>query len=346
MVTPNKKYWSQRFEDLEAKQFDNANDYIKAAEEVYRRAYDDIEKDIAVWFQRLARNNEISISEAKKLLDANELKDFKLTIKDYIKKGKENAIDGRWAKQLENASARVHITRLQMIQLQIRNSLEIWSANNIESFEQFIIDQYSNSLYKTAYDVAIGTGTAVAFSAIDRLQLEKLIRKPWAADGYTFSTRIWRDRDLLVNNLYIELTRSLTRGEGPEKTVTALKKAINSDNSRYQIRRVVYTESSFFSSAGQRDAYENIGVEKYQILVTLDTKTSNICRSFSNRIFPTSEYVPGVTANPFHPFCRTTTIPYFEDSAEVLRYARDENGKGILIPANTSYEDWYKQYVK
>lgn len=346
MAMPNKKYWSKRYEDLEARQFDNANDYIERLKDVYDRAYKDVEKDIEYWFARLARNNGISIPEAKKLLDANELKDFKLTIKEYIKKGRENAIDQRWTKQLENASARVHITRLQMIQMMIRQDLEIWAAQTISSFEEFIGEQYVNSLYGTAYEIAKGTNIGVAISAIPAVQLEKVIRKPWAADGYTFSGRVWRDRDLLINNLYIELTRALTRGEGPEKTLKVLKTKLDSKNTDYEIRRVILTESSFFSSAGQRDAYEAIDVEKYQVLVTLDTRTSNICRSFSNRIFPVSEYVPGVTANPFHPFCRTTTIPYFEDSDTGVRYARDEEGKGIEVPSDITYEQWYNKFVK
>lgn len=61
--------------------------------------------------------------------------------------------------------------------------------------------------------------------------------------------------------------------------------------------------------------------------------------------------MPGITANPFHPNCRTTTIPCFDDDLErrldnsVGRMARDpETGKSIRVE-NLTYKEWYNKYV-
>lgn len=55
----------------------------------------------------------------------------------------------------------------------------------------------------------------------------------------------------------------------------------------------------------------------------------------------------GINAPPFHPNCRCTTIPYFNDefTQNEKRAARDENGKSVLVD-NISYEDWKKKYIK
>jgi hypothetical protein len=58
------------------------------------------------------------------------------------------------------------------------------------------------------------------------------------------------------------------------------------------------------------------------------------------------EYEAGVTAPPFHPRCRTTTAPYFDDEVDATRAARDpETGKTVQVPADMKYQDWKDQYT-
>lgn len=44
------------------------------------------------------------------------------------------------------------------------------------------------------------------------------------------------------------------------------------------------------------------------------------------------------------PGCRCTEIPYMED--ESTRFARDSKGKGIEVPSDMTYKEWYNKYVK
>ena len=46
-----------------------------------------------------------------------------------------------------------------------------------------------------------------------------------------------------------------------------------------------------------------------------------------------------------HPNDRCTTVPYYEDDEDDTRFARDENGKRIEVPANMTYEEWAKKYI-
>ena len=342
---PNEEYWAKRFEMLENAQHNKAEKFVKDMEKVYARTLDALEKDIEQWYSRLAKNNGISTNEAKKLLTANELKEFKWTVEEYIEKGRENAVNQKWMKQLENASARVHITHLQAIQMQLNQHLELWATQYENMFTEFLEEQYDYQYYHVAYEVAVGTNVGVAFSAINTVQLEKLLSRPWAADGYTFSERIWREKTKMTNELFLQLGQSLARGEGPEKTVDRLYKDFSSDNSKYQIRRVVMTESAFFSSTAQQDSFKELEVDKYEVLATLDNKTSKICQDLDGKVFDMSEYVVGSTAPPFHPFCRTVTIPYLEGKSGE-RFARDGEGNGIAVPSSMKYKEWYDKFVK
>lgn len=45
------------------------------------------------------------------------------------KKGRENAFSGEWVKELENASAKAHISRLEALELQCRQQAETAFGN-------------------------------------------------------------------------------------------------------------------------------------------------------------------------------------------------------------------------
>ena len=107
------------------------------------------------------------------------------------------------------------------------------------------------------------------------------------------------------------------------------------------------TECSYFASVGQKDCFKDLDVEKYEIVATLDNKTSHICQEMDGKVFDMKDYEPGITAPPFHVFCRSTTAPYFDDEIDFSsRVARDRQGKTYNIPASMTYGDWYKIFVK
>ena len=108
------------------------------------------------------------------------------------------------------------------------------------------------------------------------------------------------------------------------------------------------TESAYFASAGQIESYKRLGVKKYQILGTLDNNTCVDCGSLDEKVFDIRDFEVGATAPPFHPNCRCTTVPYFNDefTEAEKRFARDEEGGGVYVDADMTYEDWKKRFVK
>ena len=64
--------------------------------------------------------------------------------------------------------------------------------------------------------------------------------------------------------------------------------------------------------------------------------------------YPMDKYEIGVTAPPFHPRCRGTTCPYFNDEFTIdeTRAARDPiTGKTITVK-DMSYKEWKDEFVK
>ena len=341
----NTDYWGKRMASLEDDQYQRSAAYYKDVQRQYIRATNSIQMDIGRWYQRLADNNDISYAGAKKLLKKNELEEFKWTVEDYIKAGEENAVDQRWMKELENASARHHISYLEAMKLQMQQHAELLSTEFEGGMTDYLHKAYGEQYYRTAFEVAKGTGAGTNLARLDDRKIEAVIKRPWAQDGEDFSSRIWTNKDKLVRNLHTELTQNIIRGESPQKAVDSLSKTM--EVSRSQAGRLIMTESAAISSAAQKDCLKELGVEKYEILATLDGQTSEICRDMDGKVFDMKDYKVGITAPPFHPNCRSTTVPYFDDefSEGEQRAARDGDGKTYYVPADMKYWEWENLYV-
>ena len=338
----HKDYWRKRFKQLEESQNKKGQQCYAEIEKQYRRAQKEIEGKIAAWYQRLAVNNEISLQEARKLLRGRELAEFKWDVNDYIRYGEENAMTQQWMKELENASARYHISRLEAIKLHIQQSLEVLFGNQLDALDSVMRSVYTDGYYHTAYEIHKGLGVGWEFAALDERTISKVIKTPWAADGKNFSERVWDNRRKLVSELNKALTQNIILGQDPQKAIRTKAKKMNT--SKVNAGKLVMTEKAFFSSVAQGDCFRELDVEQYEIVATLDFKTSPLCRDMDGQHFPMSQYEAGVTAPPFHVYCRTTTVPYFEDDIETIgkRAARGKDGKTYYVPANMTYREWEK----
>ena len=155
-------------------------------------------------------------------------------------------------------------------------------------------------------------------------------------------TACWIKKAELIGNVQKELTQGLLRGDSPQKITGAIQKRFNV--SRYQAGRLVHTETSYFNAVSAKQAYQDLGVEKVEILETLDSHTCEICQPLDGVVIPLAQFEPGVTVPPFHPNCRGTTCPYFDDM-DGERAARNADGEVYYVPANMTYTQWKKAFV-
>ena len=344
---PNSSYWQDRFTQIEAVAHNKGIKAYSEIENIYQKTQRELENKINTWYQRFAINNDVSMAEARKMLNAKELKELKWTVEDYIKYGKENALNKQWIKELENASARFHISRLESLKLQTQQSLEVLYGNQLDVVDKTMRNIYSESLYRTVFEVQKGFGVGFAFDKLDENRLSKVIGKPWAMDGVNFSNRIWKNKEKLINELHGTLVRNIISGSDPAKAIKEIENKMNV--SRSAAGRLIMTESAYFSSVAQKDMFNELDVEKYQIVATLDNRTSEICSELDGKVFDMKDYEAGVTAPPFHPNCRTTTIPYFDDWEELgvkpERAAREGEGGTYEVPADMTYKEWKEKYT-
>lgn len=332
------EYWAERFKQLTETQLRSDEELIKEFEKLYNQAQTEIESKIARWYMKFAANNDMSMSEAKKLLKADELEEFKWTVEEYIQHGEEN-IDDVFTKQLVNASSKVHISRYEALLTELRQTSERIMGTQASKLTDHLKAAYSENYLHTAFEIQKGTGVGAYLGGVDERSLEQVIKKPWASDGSNFSERIWKDRNSLVTEIDTQLKRNIALGKGPDEAAKAIAKRF--ETSKSNAYRLVMTESAAISARATEDCYNELGVEEFEVLETLDRHTCEICGAMDGKHFPQSQYEIGVTVPPFHPRCRGTTVPYFDDMEEYgERFARDLDGSTFYVPADTTYEQW------
>jgi len=336
-------YWQQRFLEIEAASNAYGMETIRQIEPAFAAAQKQIQKEIDAWYGRYAKNNQVSMEIAKKQLSSKELKELKWDVNEYIKYGRQNAIDGNWMKELENASARYHISRLEALKIRTQQAAEVAFGSELDAIDKMARKVYTEDYYKSIFTMQKGFNIGWEIGQIDERKLNTLVKKPWAADGKNFSQRIWQQRNQLVNELHTQLTRTCILGKAPDEAIKAISKKFNT--TQYQAGRLVMTEQAYFHSVAQKDAFDELDVEEFEIVATLDSHTSEICQEMDGKVFPMSQYEAGVTAPPFHVFCRTVTVPWFEDNFTGERAARGADGKTYYVPDNMTYKKWKQAMV-
>ena len=345
----NADYWKERMRVLEEARNASNGKLAARLEREFDGAMREIEDKISGWYRRLAKNNEVTLSEAKRLLKDGELKEFRWTVEEYIRHGEENGLRRNWAKELENASARVHINRLEALKIELRGIIERLGGSQEKQTKAHLADQYADTVYRTMFEMQNGIGAYWNTAKVSEKQIETVLSKPWTADRRTFSDRIWLDKDGLLDEVYKQLTRNVMLGRGPDASIKAIAKRF--DASKYNAGRLVMTESAYVSAEADGHVYQELDVEQFEVDAALDGTTCGVCGDMDGRHFPRSEYQPGLNAPPFHPNCRCTTVPYIDDDiqreldAKAGRAARNpETGKTEIVDDMT-YADWKKMHV-
>lgn len=334
----SEEYWAKRMETLNEAELKKGEDYIKTQNAEYDKAMARIKRETESWYARLAENNGISMAEARKLLKNNELKEFRWTVDDYIKAGRENAVDQRWMKELENASAKAHITRLEELQTKIRQEVELLTARRVKGTTEVLGDVYKSGYYKGIHEVQRGIGEGIPFARLDTRQIDKVLAKPWTPDGRNFSARIWADRDKLLSELQTVLTQDLIRGEASDKVITDFANRMGV--SKRAAERLILTESAYFSGQSRLDGYRSQGIKKYKFVATLDSRTSEECRHMDGEVIPVSEAKAGVNYPPLHAYCYDDLTEVYTSRGWVLFSELQGDETFYSIDPESLLPDW------
>lgn len=341
------EYWRDRYKLIEERLYKYAYENIEEIEKIFNNSLANINKEIAVWLQRFADNNNITYAEATRLIGTKELEELGWSVEEYVKKGVDNSYTRLWDKELENASAKFHISRLEGLKLQVIDICENMFNDLDGVIKNALKNTYTEGYYRTAYELSKGLNVGINVAKINENLLNKIIHKPWSDDGVEFSERIWgKYRPTLVNRLHKDLTDCVIRGINPQ--TLAAEYAEEFRVSKNSAANLLMTEYSQFVAQSNTDCLNDLGVEEFEVIETLDGHTCKTCQSMDKKHFSMNQLKVGINAPPFHNRCRGTKCPYFNDefTTNIKRAARDpETGKTVYVD-DMSYTEWKERFIK
>lgn len=346
----SKEYWEKRSELNLIQNEKSAVQYERQLKKAYEETIRSIRKEVRAFYQRYSDETGVTLASARRRLKPDEQMDFQKQARKYLDEVErlgDKAFTAEYRDYLKKLSGRAYISQMDELVTNIRHNIETLSTGHNAGLGNLLKDAYEDGYFRTMFDAQKRAGVGVSFTTPGGKQLEAAIREKWL--GQNYSDRIWADKKKLTDNIEQMLSQEFVRGRGPDDIARDFADRLNVSYSNAQ--RLIRTEINYISNKGSLQAYKDTGiVEKYRYLATLDSRTSDICRELDGEVFEIKEAKVGVNLPPLHPYCRSTTVPHFDDDdiGELIedRIARDDDGEGrsVRLGENLKFFDWVDKY--
>lgn len=338
------EYWKIRALQKEQRLKERGEKFLSELETLYQKTQKEIEKDLKSWYERYAEENGISPQAARRLLSQKELQRHLGELSDFVRKAN---LSPRYTRELNNRYIAQRISRLRGIEQKILLQLRALAQEKERRIHGYLRESYRESYYEGLHQLyfspegevlmpKIEGAVRTGFVGLDARAVEEAVLAPWS--GKNFSQRIWANTKKLERHLQEVLSLSIAQGHSIEKMTKRLQMRMKSSYS--DTKRLVRTETNYVLSESTARLYEDVGLERYQFLATLDYKTSEVCQELDGKVFLLKDRQVGVNCHPMHPNCRSTTIPYFP-RMQGERIARDSSGRNYHVDRHTNYKEWF-----
>lgn len=345
MVKNDSKYWERRKADLIYRQMDKAEAKADDIDKIYNEAQRYLNKQADKVFDKFQRDYGLSEADARQVLKAMKGKQSLSEMRKVLEARPEDPSINQLLADMDSGAYAFRLNRFnELIQQVDRLRNAMYQAEKKQS-DRFYPDLMKDSYNRATFDLQQHTGLAYNFNTLPEAEIKRLSRLKWSGDNY--SGRIWNNTGELARQLKNEFLVNWMTGRSNRDVINSIAERF--DVGRNNARRLVRTESAFFHNEMEALSYKDADIEQYHFVAVLDKRTSSICREHDGKVYKVSERKTGINYPPLHPWCRSTTIAYFDDMdlSKLERRARDpETGKTMLVPANMSYDDWYDKYVK
>ena len=351
MATP---YWEHRAA-LRQAAYDRANNkVVEAVSRAYDRTMRQLDKDIDTIMATYTRKTGLTPREAYDFLREG----VPQSVMDDLRSRVAVISDPRQRKRLEvmlrTDAYRARISRLDAIKASTRVGLTEAAEAELGALEPHLRHTADLAYSRTMFDIQ-KTTAGFQMAGVPRRALDTILKSRWA--GTHYSTSVWQNRDAMAGILDRALMEVSGMGKLSDMTMQDLRGMVDLNKWRNQVKskfkteaqyqkyaanRLIRTESAYVANQTTAVAYEECGIERYEYMATLDSRTSEKCSGLDGKIFEVSEKEVGVNYPPTHPHCRSSVAPVIDGLTRegLTRAARDANGKSVYVPRDMKYQEW------
>jgi SPP1 gp7 family putative phage head morphogenesis protein len=274
----------------------------------YKKTEEEINNDINKFLIKIS-NNEGKLDNllANQFLSPEELRDYKKLINGLIKEYRAT----------KNPNALADITRIlnnfNLSRLTALDNILSCRLGMLADFEENSVRDHLTKSYEKNYRQVytdlkyVGVNQSYFAVGLNENIVRRAVNQNWSGDY--FSTDIWRNKGRLVGSINKTIREGLTTGKSTQRMARELR--YRTDNIYFNANRLIRTETNYILNESTRQSYLDFGVEKYQYLAEIDSKTSKVCKDLheAGEEILLSDAKIGTNYPPMHPFCRSTVIP-------------------------------------
>jgi len=295
MDANRKSYWEQRMVQLFTAQDKKNAKFEKKMRKEYLRVEEQLKKEIASYYTKYGKDGVI---EYRKLVQSLTEKESDLLFQNYDEFARRNP---KYAHLMPIRESIYKLNRLEGMQLDIRMRMVEIGAFEEEGFRRLLEEAYENGYLSSMK----GLKNPPSFFVVNNLAMQQTLNEKWI-NGGNFSTRIWGNKERLLNALNAEI-RDGIRGDDFRQMSKVIQ--YRTGVGENDAKRLLQTEYNFVMNQANKQAFLDAAVKRYEVSAVMDRKTSKTCRSLDGEQFDFESAKVGGNYPPFHARCRTTVIP-------------------------------------
>lgn len=331
------EYWIKVFREIEAKRQNKVEDLLSEFIYLFDMVREQVLDLIEEYYLKYQQDGMVDYNTGRTRLNQHELAELNKYLTDIENDLKARGLefDKDLAKKIKGVNTRT--TRIEALKLKIECKLfYLYSVIGLDTYNHLSTvtdDFYSETIFEVFYAAGYGTND---ITNLDEEALAVILTKVWRASQETFDDTIWRygrELSFAVNNMigrgsFAEADFDLVLAETEKLFPSKLR----------DIKALLRTDSTFYSTLGQEDAFKELYIEEAVFTAVLDERTTEWCQEANGNVIPVDDIVPWENAPPLHYNCRSTMIP-------VVKQLDWLTGDVYEVDSH-NFDDWYDTHFE
>lgn len=315
------QYWKDRYNLSRSLGDRTEKEMLSHLKGLYANATAEINKEIEAFYGRYAVDNNLTLAEVKRRLNAEELKSSKREIARYyaevdrLARGADGSVSvellRKYKEQLRLQSARAYVSRLEDLKLRIKHNVVKLGLNESGAMHNSMLKAGKNAYMNSSEELGRYTGLD---NTLSEEQFKRIVDERWL--GANYSERVWRNKEQLERELERTLLQGIVRGQNSRKIAKEMQR--NMGGAYYRCERLARTEMIHTLNESTMQSYRDYGVDKYEFVCGDDERTCPECSTLDGQVFKIKDAIEGVNYPVIHPNCRCTTAPVFEGDEDLI----------------------------
>lgn len=305
-------YWQKREYENILRRMAEAEKISAEIAKKYLDSFENIQKEIDVFFSIYADKEGISIGEAKKAARKMDVEKFAKKAAKYVK-DKDFSQQANDELRLYNLTMKVN--RLELLKANI--ALELIATS--DDLDKYFYQVLQNRANQTIISQAGILGQSVWN---DQKVVQQVINSSFY--NATFSQRIWSNMDQLQSEISRLLTKGITAGRNPKQLSADLRNLVIYDPKRpketaqYIADRLLLTEMARVQGAIQMESFNRWGYEWYDIIP--EPTACEKCKEIANNgPYEVKKAQVSINMYPFHTHCQCSAVPNADKEYQELK---------------------------